>query len=155
MPNEKKRRKLNDENEINNFENLEEIALVHPSPLSLAPQNSARRFTPGNPSICKLILIFHFVNLLICWFRHLKGTRHEQSIESLCIRVCTRRRECGKIGVSGQWQGQGLVVKTSENEVYIISVKTLSSTRSENFQLCSSEHIYSITHYINYDMTWH
>ena len=66
MPNEKKRRKLNDENEINNFENLEEIALVHPSPLSLAPQNSARRFTPGNPSICKLILIFHFVNLLIC-----------------------------------------------------------------------------------------
>ena len=30
MPNEKKRRKLNDENEINNFENLDEIAFVHP-----------------------------------------------------------------------------------------------------------------------------
>ena len=91
MPNEKKRRKLNDENEIvktsneennfeneannleneeiSNFENSEEIALVDPPPLS--PQNrptgseSSEAVGTGNLAACPLsrIQIYYIISV--------------------------------------------------------------------------------------------
>ena len=94
MPNEKKRRKLNDENEIvktsneennfeneannleneeiSNFENSEEIALVDPPPLSPAPQElrrsdrlAAKAPKPWEPGTLPhvLYLVFRYIIL--------------------------------------------------------------------------------------------